>query len=211
MAKSSKRPLAVLKLTKYLKIGDFLLWVAGIIQNIKNNPLVFVTPNPSITIMETNLAELEKAEVKVKSRAPGASAARDVIYSEVVDDMRALLSYVQNLADDSADEQTAIAIIEASGFDLKVNGSKAKAPLSVKNTENSGTIKLTAKADEKRATYYWQMSYDNDGNWQDLPDTLKSSTTVSGLKPGSRMFCRTSYLSKKKTTPWSTPVSVIVL
>ena len=145
MVKAGRRLLAVFNIRKYLKIGDFFIKVAGITQNIKNNVAIFMSPQPPILTVEANVGLLGKAEIAVQTRAPGTVAARDQAYGQVLDDVHTLLNYVQDLADAAADEQAAVTIIQTSGFDVKVNGVRVKAPLEAKNSSVSGTVKLTAK------------------------------------------------------------------
>ncbi len=211
MAKSGKRPLVVFNIKKLRKLGDFLFKVLGIKQNIELNPTMFATPNPPMGTIETHVEELVEAEEKVLTRAPGSVASRDEKYDQVLDDVHTLQGYVQELADESADEQSATTIITTSGFDLKINGVRVKPPLEAKNTKVSGTIKLIAKAAASRASYNWQQSNDNGTTWADLPLTLKANTTVSGLTPGNRVTFRVRAITVDGTGNWTQPVSVIVL
>jgi hypothetical protein len=132
---------------------------------------------------------------------------RDVAYDKVIDDVNGLLGYIQNLADLSVDEATAISVIETSGFGLKNRGVRVKAPLSVK--QDMGDLVLIAKAAAKRASYQWRQSTDG-VTWTDLPGTLQAKTTVSGFMPGDKVFFMFRAILKNSVTGWSITVSIIV-
>lgn len=210
MANSSKRPLAVFQTNKVRKIGDFVIKVMGIKTDIASDPARFATPNPPLAVLQADLDTLGTAQARAQTRVAGSAADRDVAYDRVVDDVNVLLGYVQQLADNAADEQAAIAIIQASGFDLKNKGVRVKPPLSAQNTTTSGTVKLIAKAVSSRASYNWQYSTDNGSTWQDLPTTLQANTTASGFTPASRVLFRSRGIEATGSRSWCAPVSLII-
>jgi hypothetical protein len=177
--------------------------------NIGNNATIFVTPTPSPAIVKTDTDNLEAAEAIAETRVAGAAQARNLKYDIVLEDVRGLLSYVQGLADKAADEATAIAIISASGFDLKNHGVRVKPQLAVKNGL-AGTVLLASKAAARRVFYEWQQSSDGI-TWADLPATLQAKTKVSGLTAGSLLFFRVRAILKDGAQDWSSAVSIIVL
>lgn len=206
---SNKRPIAVLPTRLLRKIGEYILYVRMIILNIGNNPLIFVTPTPPLVDATTHVDDLEAAEAVAATRVTGSAAARDLKYDIVQDDLHGLLNYVQNLADKSADEPTAISIINTSGFSLKNRGVRVKPDLVAENGAVSGSVKLTAKAAAVRASYQWQSSPDGLA-WIDLPPTLQAKTTVSGLTPGQKIMFRFRAVIKSGPQSWSNSVSWIV-
>jgi hypothetical protein len=153
--------------------------------------------------------DLEKAEAKAKTHVTGSAAARDLEYDVVLKDVHGWQGYVQGLADNAVDEATAIAIINASGFDLKNRGVRVKPPLSVKQLVNTDVLMLTAKSAGKRASYQWGQSADGI-TWTDLPVTLQAKTTVSGIASGTKLFFRVRAVLKSGTTTWRATVSIIV-
>jgi hypothetical protein len=207
--KSSNRPLAILQMRTVRRIGKFILRVRTILLNIGNNATIFVTPTPSPAIVKTDTDNLEAAEAIAETRVAGAAQARNLKYDIVLEDVRGLLSYVQGLADKAADEATAIAIISASGFDLKNHGVRVKPQLAVKNGL-AGTVLLASKAAARRVFYEWQQSSDGI-TWADLPATLQAKTKVSGLTAGSLLFFRVRAILKDGAQDWSSAVSIIVL
>ena len=210
MAKSSKRPIAVFLINKTRRIGDFIIKVRGILTSIGDNAPIFSTPVPTIASVNVHLDELDAAEAKAQTRARGTAAARNLQYELVLQDVRDLMSYVQKLADSSADESTAIAIIQSSGFSLKVNGVYIKPPLEAKNGNVSGTILLRAALGGKRGSHEWQISLNNQ-NWTGLPPTTKASTQVDNLTRLSVQHFRHRLITNRGPEEWSQSVSVVVL
>jgi hypothetical protein len=209
MANSNKRPMAVFSIKKLKKIGDFILKVRTIVLDIVNNPAIFVTPNPTVAVINTNIANLETAETLAKTRVTGSASARDLKYDVLLKSVHGLLNYVQTLADNAVDEPTSVSIINASGFDLKNRAVKTKSDLTAKNGTVSGSVILIAKSADKRASYNWQQSRDGE-NFTDLPTTLQAKTTVTGLGVASIMYFRFRAITKTGTGSFSQRVSIVV-
>jgi hypothetical protein len=210
MAKSNLRPLAVLHTQKVRKIGSFIEKIRAIVLDMTNNVALFPSPTPTLATVTTHITALEAAEDVAKTRVAGSVAARDQQYDVVLDDAHGLLAYVQTIADNAANEEDSIAIINASGFDLKHHGVRVKPAINVSSTKVSGTIQLVAKSPARRAANEWQMSTDRT-IWTNLPATLMAKTTVAGLTPGSTIYFRHRPVVKG-TAPsgWTQIVSIIV-
>ena len=210
MATSEKRPLAVLHMKTLRKIGNFIVKMRAIVLDMTNNVALFPTPSPTLATVTTHITNLEAAESTAKTRVAGSVAARNQKYDIVIDDAHGLLNYVQTIADNAANEDAAIAIINASGFDLKHHGVRVKPAVTVNTSKVSGTVQLVAKSPAKRAANEWQMSTDRT-IWTNLPATLMAKTTVSGLTPGTTIYFRHRPVVKG-TAPsgWSQIVSIIV-
>lgn len=202
--------MAVFLISKLRKLGSFIAKVQNIVLEITNHSTIFVTPAPPLATVTGDIAALEAAESLALTRAHGTAAARNLKYDVVVNDIRALQRYVQDLADMADSEAEAIAVIQASGFNLKVNGVHVKPDLEVKNGTVSGTVKLIAKAAANRASYNWQQSTNNQATWTDLPPTLQAKTTVSGLTVGARVFFRFRPVIKGGAGNWSQSVWIII-
>ncbi len=210
MAKKSKWPTAVFLAVKFRRISDFLLNMKTLILNIKNAPLVFVTPDPTPASMQTNLTALEDAETKAKTRVIGSAADRDVRYDVCYKDLKDATAYVQKIANEAADAAIAISIIETAGLSVRVNGSKIKAPIDAKNATDEGVVDLTAKSGGKNTIYLWQKGTDGIA-WTDLPLTQLSKTSVDGLTPGQKMYFRVRTKNKTGLSDWSAAVVIIVV
>jgi hypothetical protein len=209
MAKSKKRPLAVFLRRNFNRIGDFIIKAKAIVLDIGNSTGFFATPDPTLASVTTNIGTLETAQATAETRVVGSAAARDIEYNKVLDDIHGLQGYVQKQADNAVDESTAIAIINASGFSLKVNGVFIKPPLAVKQSPATGEVILTGKSAGKRASYDWQMSIDGT-TWDNLPSTLISKTTVGGLIVDRRTYFRFRTITPSGTGSWSASVSIVV-
>lgn len=209
MAKSKKRPIAVLHIRKLGKIGEFILKAETIVLDIGNNPGFFSAPDPPLATVTGNIADLQAAQAVSQTRVVGSAAARDLKYSIVLADIHGLQHYVQKQADNAPDEETAIAIINASGFNLRHQGVHVKPLLAVKQNKVTGAVTLMAKAAGKRAAYEWQQSTDGK-TWVHLPSTLKAKTTVSGLVTDVRTYFRFRAILLTGTGSWSGLVSFVV-
>jgi hypothetical protein len=209
MAKSKKRPIAVFLVKNFRRIGDFILKCKTIVLDIGNSPVFFATPDPALAGVTTNINALETSQTVADTRVVGSAAARDLDYNEVLDDIHGLQGYVQKQADNAVDEPTAIAIINASGFSLRVNGVHVKPPLAVEQSVATGEIILRAKSAGNRASYDWQMSTDGT-TWEDLESTLQAKTTVSGLTIDRRTYFRFRSILPSGTGSWSGLVSIVV-
>ncbi len=210
MAKSNKRPLAIFQTKNFRRIAVFIAKLRNIILDISTNTTIFVTPVPTPASVTTNVDALEDAEAEALTRASGKAAARDQKYEAVLDDVHDWLSYVQSLADNAADEVTAIAIIEASGFSVKVRGVIVRPPLSVKNGSVSGTMLLTARGGGPRTSHEWQSS-PNAVTWTNHPSTIKAKTEISGFIKLSTVYFRHRVIRSTGPDPWSQPVNIIVV
>jgi len=209
MANSKKRPLVVFLIRNFRQIGNFILKAKAIVLDIGNSPGFFTTPAPALATVTSDIGNLELAEATAETHVVGSAAARDLRYDVVLTEIHGLQNYVQNQADNAVDEPTSIAIINASGFSLKVNGVHVKPPLAVKNSPVAGEVILTGKSAGKRASYDWQMSA-NGTTWTDLPSTLKAKTTVSGLTVDVRTYFRFRAILPEGTASWSASVSIVV-
>jgi len=201
--------MAVFPINKLKKIGDFILRIRAIVLNIVNNPTFFVTPNPTVASINTNIAALETGETLAKTRVTGSTSARNLKYDVLLKSLHGLQNYVQTLADNAADEHTSIAIITASGFDLKNKGARVKPDLEARNGNVSGSIDLIAKSAAARSAYNWGMSSDKI-TWTELPPTLQSKTSVNGLTPATTVHFRYRAITKTGAGNWSQSISIVI-
>ena len=206
MAKADLRPVCTYKVEK--KIGNFITQSNAIVLEMGASSYFALPPIPFATVT-INIGLLQTAETLAKTKAAGAASARDIKYEVVLTNMRRYQNFVQQLADAAPDRLTAIAIIDASGFGLRVQGVMVKPPLAVKLTGASGTVKLIAKSVGKRATYDWQMSMDNGVTYTDMPSTMIAKTQAPGLTLYVRIFFRFRSLSKAGLSAWSTGVGIL--
>jgi len=168
----------------------------------------FTTPSPTLPTVTTDLNNLDAAESKALTKVKGAAEDRDSKKEIILKDARALLAYVQGVADNNL--PNAETIIMSAGLSIKKKKMHVKGLLQTKQSQASGTILIIAKAAASRASYEWQMSPDMI-NWTNLPSTLQAKTSVSGLTPLKTYYFRYKAVLKKGESDWSTFVSAVVL
>jgi hypothetical protein len=74
----------------------------------------------------------------------------------------------------------------------------------------SGTLFLFAPSAGDRAAYEFAYSIDGGATWISWAVETKASTTILGLKPGTRVLCRYRVKTKGAWGDWSEPVAIIV-
>lgn len=209
MAKSNKRPIAVLHIALLKVLAIFIAKMRTISLNMANNVALYPSPTPSLATFDANIDALEVAEAKASTHVTGSAALRDQAYDLVLDNVHGLENYVQDLADNAADVDDAIALILNSGFDLKSQGAFVKPDFEVINTKISGVVELVAKASGPRTANEWRMSTDGI-NWTMLPSSIKAKTTESGLTPGATVYFQHRPVLKDGVGNWSQVVSIVV-
>lgn len=209
MAKSNKRPIAVLHIAMLKVLAIFIAKMRTISLNMANHVALFPTPAPSLATFNTNIDALEAAEAVASTHVTGSAALRDQAYDLVLDNVHSLQAYVQVLADAAADVDDAIALILNSGFDLKSQGTFVKPEFEVVNSEISGAVELVAKSSGSHSANEWRRSTDGI-NWTMLPSTIKAKTTESGLTPGATVYFQHRPVLSDGVGNWSQVVSIIV-
>ena len=206
-----KRPTAVWKEPK--KIADVIIDVKAKIININNNTGYFGTIKPDSTTVSKRVGELFDAEVLVKTRTVGLAGDRDIKLIAVKDDMYDWMAFVQSAANRVGDYATAIAIIQAAGFGVKVNGVKIKAPFAVTNKKGAkgvATLKMKkVEAEKGTATYEWRYSVDEGATWIPLLSGNKASQIIEGLTSGASILCQGRAIADNMASVWITESLVV--
>jgi hypothetical protein len=206
MTVAHNRPIALLKLPT--KVPNLIAVAKSIVARMQGNPS-FPQPLPSLQTVSAAIDALEAAEGEALSRSRGSAAVREEKRVALISLFELLRAYVQSVSD--ADIDNSAAIIENAGMSIKRNRGGSKRSFAVKHGIVSGALKLSVPVAAQRACYEWEMSTDGGKTWQPLPNTLKASTTVSGLQPGSTVAFRYRTLTKAGFSDWSQVVSIIVL
>jgi len=168
----------------------------------------FPKPSPSLAKVKAALKTLEKAQAATVMGGMGKATARNDARDAAHWLLQQLASYVQKVA--NAHPEEALAIIQSSGMSAK-RGSGSRAHVSrARRGAFSGSARLTQPVAGDRATYCWQMSKDGGKTWTDLPDTIRSSTIVRGLTPGTTVLFRHKAVTLKGEGDWSDPIAYIV-
>jgi hypothetical protein len=185
---AAKRAIAVFRAPK--PIDKLIFKVRALIINLLLNPGYFAAIVPLPATVTGNVDTLETKQGRVVAKIVGAASLRNIILALVKTNINDLVAAVQSLADNSANLATAIAIIQAAGLEVKVNGVRVKAPFSAKCRAGfSGVAFLVMKA-VHLASYDWQVSYDKGMTWVPLPGSRNASTTLEGLTLGAQLMFR---------------------
>jgi hypothetical protein len=206
MTASHNRPIVALKLPT--KVPDLILMGRYVVERMTNNKN-FPSPLPKLAVVSAAIDDLEKAEGVAQSRARGAVTMREVKRVALIALMDLLTAHVQSVAD--ADRDHGAEIIMSAGMSVKKNPGGPKRTFSVKQLGVSGAVKVMVPVVARRASYDWEMSKDGGVTWQSLPSTLRATTFVSGLAPGSTVSFRYRTLTKNGESDWSQPVSIVVV
>ncbi len=204
--KATHRAIAALNLSN--NVHDVIAMAKGIETGMTNNTGL---PNPPVPLatVATEIATLETAETKAGTRAEGAVAARDSALEALITTLHFLKQYVQKQAD-ALQPADAKALIESAHMSVKKAGSRTKNDFEVKQGALSGSVVLVAKAAARRASSEWQMSTDGGKTWTNLPPTLQSSTSTTGLTPLQAYMFRHRAVTKEGAGDWSQPSSITV-
>jgi outer membrane murein-binding lipoprotein Lpp len=171
----------------------------AIVGKLTNNQDV-PNPVPALTVVTGHIAGLRQSITDAIDGPKGAAQNRNVALGQLRSDMRQIKAAVQAAAD--ANLGRAAAIIENAGFRVSKRAPKVKPPIAVRYGKVPGLAILDAKAPARKATYFWSMSTDQK-IWSDLPQTLKSRTTVSGLTAATIYYFRVRTLTAAGMSEWS--------
>jgi len=213
---TTKRVLAVLRMRKITKIGDFTNKMKFIRTEIKQNAATFPTPPVSVAdngTFDTDIKAFDAAETLALTKVKGSVQARNLAKVKVLNDVHLLMGYVQGIAD--ANPANAEVTIANSGFEMKTIAPHSKSDFSAKNTKISGTVKLDVNVKkvtngEKRFSFKWQQSPDAGITIIDLPGTLNGSTLVPRLTVGLWAYFRFLVILKDGEQGWSEWVKILV-
>ncbi len=205
---ASKRPIAVLKAPK--PIDKFIFKVRALIINLLLNPGYFSAIIPVPATVTLNVNDLELKQGKVVARKVGAAALRNTALTLVKTNVYDLVAQIQSLADNAANEEEAIAIIQAAGLEVKQNGVRIKPAFEAKCKAGLSGVVFVRMKKVPRASYDWQVSYDNGTTWVPLPGTRPADNIMEGITPGTKLVFRGRANVDYKAGVWMT-ASVIVV
>jgi len=200
------RDLAALKLPR--KIGDLINVAQVIVKAMTGNPN-FPSPQPTVPAMTAGCNDLVAAENAAKLRTTGAVALRDSKRRTLVTLLEGWRTFVQSTAD--ANPENAPNIIQSGGCTLRKTPVRPNLGFHAKLTTIPGTVRVTAPAAARRASYDWQSSIDGGKTWVDLPQSLQSRMTVTGLPTGTTVQFRYRATVKAGEGAWSQPISILVV
>jgi hypothetical protein len=198
--------IAVLAFPKVVAL--VIVFVGNIVQKMTGNAY-FPSPVPTLAVLVAALNELHDAEKAALSRAKGAAALRNAKLAAVRQLTQQMRAYVQSVAD-AAPENSA-AIIESGGFAVRKVNPRGKRAFVIKPGALAGSVIVTAVAAGPRSSYEWQYSIDGGKTWINLPATIQSKTTISGLPSGTMVMVRYLVVTAKGGQgDWALPTSLQV-
>lgn len=198
------RTTAVLKIpTRKSNVAAF----ATSVINAMTGNTSFPNPTPPLATVAADLAAYEAAEAQVVTRVKGAAVTRNAKYAVLHTDLEHLMGSVQQVAD--ATPANAQSIIEGAGFAIRKTASHPKSAIKVEAGAVPGSVKLTAKAVDRRASYEWQYSTDQK-TWTNAPASLQAKTAISGLTSGTTVYFRFRGVTKAGEGAYSQVVQMLV-
>ncbi len=187
--------------------NELLVKVTSIIQRMTGNSW-FPSPQPPLATIQSLWQATYDAQTAAQMRTIGTAAARDARERDLRGGMRRLQAYVQSVAD--KDMANAAVIVASAGFDVKKSTAYMRSPFAARRGLVAGSAILTRSREKKRAAAYeWQWSLDK-VTWNDLPLTLRASTSVSDLPVGKYVYFRTRSTTVDGTSNWSDPIQFLV-
>jgi len=182
-----------------------------------NNTAIFVTPNPPIASLQSQLAVVSKSQNLVLTRVVGAASARDVQLGVLVGMLETGLGYTQGLADAASTYTEAVSILEAAGISVALTPAHVKAILAVTQAVPGGLVALVASVaalagkTKKKTQFNWEYTADGGKTFVTLPSTPKGKTTVAGLTPLTTYGFRVSVTNADGVMgPWSQIIAFLV-
>jgi len=201
----ARRSIASLKLPR--AVPALVTYAQGVATCMTNNP-AFPTPTPSLAVIQTAAVDLHTAELTAQNRTKGAVAARNEKRVVLVSLLHQVQSYVQAIADANLDNSASI--IQSAGIPLRKVAVRLPRAFEAKLGSVSGTVKLAAPSAARRSAYEWQSSTDGGKTWVELPPTLQSRTTVTGIAAATTPQFRYRAVTKTGAADWSPPISILV-
>ena len=204
------RFIAVFHFRNYRSIPSLITRVRFIIAQVEKHSDIFIKPKPSVDTAKDHLNKLDAAQTLTLSRKRGSVAMRNAKHTIVVKDIYAWLAYVQELADEAQNPDKAAIIIRSAGLSIRKQPARTKLPFEAKHGVSEGDVILVAQAADKRASYKWEYSL-NKTVWKEHTTTIKATTVIKGLTPGTRVYFRYKAYTKEGEHGWCQVISIIVL
>lgn len=199
------RSLASIKLPE--TVPAIVARAQAIVDAMTDNPH-FPAPVPPLWVISKAVVDLQNAEATALTRAKGTAAIRDEKRTMVRSLLQQLRSYVQVTAD--GDPANAVSIIQSAGMTTRKQPVVPARVFSARPGPVSGEIRLIAPKAAKYASYDWEYSIDGGVSWLTMPSTVKASTTLARLTPGTSVMFKYRSITSKGESAWSVPVTAIV-
>jgi hypothetical protein len=188
-------------------VPEMLKYAQGMRTSLTNNPF-FPDAAPIVAGIDSAHDALETAETAAKTRAQGTVAARNVAKANLKTVLCGGVAYIQGKAD--ANPPQAKPLVESTGLATRKTPVRQKLAFNAKQGSVSGSVHLTAKVAERRASYEWQWSADAGKTWTTLPSSLQAKTTVPNLPIGTICSFRYRPVIKSGEGDWSQVITLLV-
>jgi hypothetical protein len=186
-APTEKKVTVVAKLPE--KNSDQILRGRTLVLNRLANATMFASLGPATTVMTTDINTYETAESLVETRVLGGVNARNIAKDTFEKDVNSWVAGTQILVNAAPNYLAAIAIPQALGLYVKVNGVYVKPPFELRNP-SAGILEMIKKKIPGTINEY-QISYDLGVTWIGLVSTDQNKMIHGGLTVGANIFCRT--------------------
>jgi hypothetical protein len=200
------RCIAVLNLPKH-KTPAYIVRARAIVEAVGKSPW-FPAPRPDLATVTSAIDALAESQAATHMGGPAETALRDTRRLQLQVLLEELRGHVQSVADSHGD--SAPSIIESAGMSVKKVGGRRRTGFRLKDGRVSGQVDAFTDQAANRASYEWEYSLDGGASWIALPGTTKANTTITGLRPGARVWVRYRTVVKSVTGDWSNPLSIIV-
>jgi hypothetical protein len=198
---------AIVALKSPRTYGGILALARLVAERLGSDPALAPT-TPSLEVFQAHVDALATAMAKALTRSRVEVAGQRAAVAVVRQDLMAVRSHVQSLAD--TDPVGGRALIEIAGMHIKRAAGPRKPPFDVKEGPVQGSVRLFARAEKTRASYEWQYSLDG-VTWVSVETTVKANARISGLPVGARVFFRYRAVTKAGTGDFCPPRSLIVV
>lgn len=180
----------------------------NVITKLTGNAL-FPTPDEPLTQAKTVVDTLENAFLATKDGSRTAiSAMHDA--EDVADGVfRNLAAYVDRIA---VGNETAIL---SSGFHISKQPATTQKPdIDAQDGDNSGSVRLVARAVDKAGAYQWQYAKDaipeNEADWKDAAISTQSYYELTGLDVACKYYFRVAAITPTGKSDFTSPVMKVV-
>jgi len=181
----------------------------NVVAKVTGNVLL---PNPIPSLADISAA-LDKFEADILAARDGGHLPIAVMHDTeiMIDKMfRSLAHYVERIAD--GDET----IILSAGFQAtKDVATRVKSPLTARDGDHSGSIKLDYKANERAGSYIIHWCKDalptTESGWEVLAYVTQTSYVLHNLVVGSYYYFRVAAVTPDGVTEFSAPIKKLVV
>ena len=186
-------------------------------NGMSNHQAIFTAPNPTLSVLQTQIQALDTAQQNAATRGKGLAALRNQSAEVLYISLQLELVYVRSLC--IASPEQALSIIQAAGMKVAGIATHPKpvlgavlgsTPQSVILRANVTALVGKSVARSKRLFFNWSRTEDGGKTFLAMPSTPLARTTMTGLAPLIVHGFRVSVTTPSGTTPWTDMVTILV-